>query len=131
MEKENTGINVRLLLPPLDKPRVVIDKRKNREQSRGKQDAHHGGERSSTDTGPKSSRVARSAGLGNETAGSCNAIGLANEAEAVTRLTEPNAINHHGGKMNDYEEIILFLADLAEEYAAEADLEELDFQEAA
>ena len=42
----------------------------------------------------------------------------------------PNQINH-GGKMNDYEETILFLADLAEEYAAEADLEELDFQEAA
>lgn len=33
--------------------------------------------------------------------------------------------------MNEYEEVMLFLAELAEELEAEAELEELDFQEAA
>ena len=33
--------------------------------------------------------------------------------------------------MSEYEEVVMFLADLAEEMAEEAELEELDFQEAA
>lgn len=33
--------------------------------------------------------------------------------------------------MSEYEEVVFFLADLAEELEAEAELEELDFAEAA
>ena len=133
MEKENTGINVQPLLPPLV---LHLDRRtlrgKTESRAVGKEDAITLREKLVGNDGLFE-------GLGRAIAVNPNpnlssnreTNGPANRTEATTRLVGLSAINHHGGKMNDYEETILFLADLAEEYAAEADLEELDFQEAA